>query len=80
MGYPGLSCSPTAGMEAGPSFPQEVGMTVGTVFSRNECSVIDCSAVGTQTGMGNEWGRGGGGGSDGRQKGTHAESERPTSG
>lgn len=45
MGYPGLSCNPTAGMEAGPSFPQEVGMTVGTVFSRNECSVIDCSAV-----------------------------------
>lgn len=67
-------------MEAGPSFPQEVGMTVGTVFSRKECSVIDSSAVGAQTGMGNEWGRGGGGGSDGGQKGAHAETERPTSG
>lgn len=44
-------------------------MTVGSVFSANECSVIDCSAVGAQTWMGNERGRGvGGRGSSERER------------
>lgn len=47
-------------MEAGAPFAQKGGMTVGLVFNMNECSVIDCSAVGAQTWMGNE--RGGRGG------------------
>lgn len=62
-------------MEAGPFFPQKVGMTVGSVFNTNECSVIDCSAVGAQTWMGNERGRevGGGGLSEGEQRDERTE-------
>jgi hypothetical protein len=67
-------------MEAGPSFPLKVGMTVGSVFNRNECSVIDRRAVGAQTWMGNERGRGVGGG-EGMEEGqrdTHTHRDRET--
>lgn len=78
-----MSYNPTAGMQAGLSLPQKVGMTVGSVFNRNECGIIDCSAVGAQTWMGNERGRGVGGGEgrEGAQRDIHTctETERPTS-
>lgn len=44
-------------MVANPSFPQEGGVTVGSVFNTNEWGAIDCLAAGTQTWMGNGGGR-----------------------